>query len=85
MVEWFVVETGFPVSDFHTHSFVGLTLPGASGCPVSDAANWFTHSYIGRVNLPGADENDAVIRTRHGKGLKNHFRRQVLLARVQVY
>ena len=33
------VEAEFPVSDFHTHSFCELTKLGASGRPVSDAAN----------------------------------------------
>ena len=83
MVEWFVVETGFPVSDFHTHSFVGLTLPGASGCPVSDAANWFTHSYR-KVNLRVQTRTTQSSGQDMGKVSKILFR-QVLLARVQVY
>ena len=38
------VEAEFPVSDFHTHSFCELTKLGASGRPVSDAANFGPYS-----------------------------------------
>ena len=39
------VETEFPVSDFHTHSFYELTKLGACGRPDSDAANGYSYSF----------------------------------------
>ncbi len=39
------VEAEFPVSDFHTHSFCEPTKLGASGRPVSNAANFVSYSF----------------------------------------